>query len=117
MVSNQHFYLKGAYLFDISLGFKLKPSILLRGVPGAPAAIDINVMGLIGNHFRAGVFTRSFTSAGMILQFEFLEAYKLGYSFEVLSNSFSNGTLPTHEIMLSADFSIFEHQSVFQRYF
>lgn len=117
VISSQHFYLSGSYLFDLTLGFKLKPSILLRGVPGAPLAYDINVTGLIGDHFRGGIFTRSFRSAGVILQFEFLTAYRLGYSFEFLKNSYSNNMLPTHEIMLSADFSIFEHQAVYQRYF
>jgi type IX secretion system PorP/SprF family membrane protein len=113
----QHFYLMGAYIVDLKPGFKMKPSVLLRGVPGTPLAYDINVNFLIGNHLRAGVFTRSFKTYGLMARFEFMEAYSIGYSFEMLTNNFAGMNLPTHEIMLSADFALFSHQDVYRRYF
>lgn len=113
----QHFYLMGAYIIDLKPGFKMKPSVLLRGVPGTPLAYDINVNFLIGNHLRAGVFTRSFKTYGLMARFEFMEAYRIGYSFEMLGQKFAGKLLPTNEIMLSADFAVFAHQSIFQRFF
>lgn len=113
----QHFYLMGAYIFDLKPGFKMKPSVLLRGVPGTPLAYDINVNFLIGNHLQAGVFTRSFKTYGVIARYEFMEAYRIGYSFEMLTNNFAGMNLPTHEIMISADFALFAHQDVYRRYF
>lgn len=113
----RHFYITGAYLFELSRTFKLKPSILLKGVQGAPLSADINVSGLIMNQIWAGVFTRNFNTFGIMSQFEFMDAYKIGYSFELIGKNLTGSGLPTHEIMLSADLAIFSHQSVFQRYF
>lgn len=113
----RHFYLIGAYLFDFKPGLKMKPSILIRGVAGAPPAIDLNVSFLINSQFWAGAFTRNFGTYGLMAQFDFMDAYKIGYSFEILGNNFAGNTLPTHEIMLSADFAIFDHQAVYKRFF
>ena len=113
----RHFYLVGQYLFDLKPGFKIKPSILARGVAGAPLSFDVNVNFLINNQFWAGAFTRNFQTYGLMLQFDFLEAYKIGYSFEILNNRFSSNLLPTHEIILSADIAIFSHQDVYRRFF
>ena len=95
----------------------MKPSILVRGVSGAPLSYDINVNFLLADKFWAGVYTRSFSSYGAMLQFDFLDAYKIGYSFEILGNNFTNQTLPTHEIILSADLALFSHQKVYRRFF
>lgn len=113
----RHFYLAAAYLLEINAGLKMKPSVLLRGVAGAPLSYDINVSFNFLNQFWAGAFTRSFSTYGVLLQFDFQDAYKIGYSYEILGNNFSGNALPTHEIMLSADFALFSHQSIFRRYF
>ena len=113
----RHFYIVGAYLFDIKPGFKMKPSILARAVAGAPISVDLNASFLINNLFWAGAFTRNFQTYGLMAQFDFMEAYKLGYSFEILGNNFSGSGLPTHEIILSADIALFSHQDVYRRFF
>jgi len=113
----RHFYFAAAYLLEINPGLKMKPSVLLRGVAGAPLSYDINVSFNIINQFWAGAFTRNFSTYGVLLQFDFKDAYKIGYSYEILGNDFSGNALPTHEIMLSADFALFSHQNIFKRYF
>lgn len=116
-VYERHFYLTGAYLVEFQSGFKMKPSVLLRGVSGAPLAYDINLSFLIINQIWAGVFTRNFNTYGIMAQFDFLDAYRIGYSFELLGNNFVSNQLPTHEVMLSADLAIFSHQEIFKRFF
>jgi type IX secretion system PorP/SprF family membrane protein len=113
----RHFYFVGAYLWDIKPGLKIKPSVLVRGVSGAPLSYDINLNFLFADQFWAGVYTRSFSSYGALLQFDFMDAYKIGYSFEILGNNFVNSTLPTHEIILSADIALFSNQKIYHRYF
>jgi type IX secretion system PorP/SprF family membrane protein len=113
----RHFYLAAAYLWDLKPAFKIKPSVLVRGVSGAPISYDINVNFLINNQFWIGAFSRNFKTYGILAQFDFLEAYKIGYSFEILSNNFNGNTLPTHEIILSADLALFDHQSIYKRFF
>ena len=95
----------------------MKPSILARQVSGAPLSFDVNVSFLINNQFWAGAFTRNFQTYGLMAQFDFMEAYKIVYSFEILGNNFSGSGLPTHEIILSADIALFSHQDVYRRFF
>ena len=113
----RHYYLMSSYLFEVKPGFQIKPSILVRGVTGVPPSFDINLSFLINNMLWAGAFTRNLNTYGLMAQFEFKDAYKIGYSFEILNNSFSGNSLPTHEIMISGDLAIFDHQHIFQRYF
>lgn len=113
----RHFYITGGYILQISPTIKLKPMVLLKGVKGAPLSADINVSALLINQLWAGVFTRNFNTYGVMAQFEFMDAYKIGYSFELLNKGVTGSSIPTHEIVLSADLAIFSHQSIFQRYF
>jgi type IX secretion system PorP/SprF family membrane protein len=113
----RHFYLAAAYLWDLKPAFKIKPSVLLRGVSGAPISYDVNVNFLINNKFWIGAFSRNFKTYGILAQFDFMEAYKISYSFEILSDNFNGRTLPTHEIILSADLALFSHQSIYKRFF
>lgn len=114
---DRHFYIVGAYLFDLKPGFKIKPSILARAVQGAPISVDANVSFLINNQFWVGAFTRNLQTYGIMAQFDFMEAYKIGYSFELFGKSFTNTQLLTHEIILSADIALFSHQDVYRRFF
>ena len=114
---DRHYYLMGAYLFEFKSGLKFKPSVLIRGVTGAPIATDINLNFLIEQQFWIGGFTRNFKTYGIMAQFDFKQAYKIGYSFEMLGKNFSGNQLPTHEIIFSADLKIFSHQSIYQRFF
>ena len=117
IVYQRHFYFSGAYILQASPTVKLKPMVLIKGVKGAPLSVDVNLSALLLNKFWVGAFTRNFNTYGGMLQFEFMEAYKIGYSYEVLGKSLTGNGLPTNEIMLSADLAIFSHQSVFQRFF
>lgn len=113
----RHFYITGGYIFQVSPTVKLKPMVLLKGVKGAPLSVDINVSVLLINQLWVGAFTRNLNTYGLMAQFELMDAYKIGYSFEMLSNGIEANGLLTHEIMLSADLAIFSHQSIFQRFF
>jgi len=113
----RHFYITGGYIFQVSPTIKLKPMMLLRGVKGAPLSTDINVSALLRNQLWVGAFTRNFNTFGGMLQFELMDAYKIGYSYELMGKALIGNRLPTHEIILSADLAIFSHQSIFQRYF
>ncbi len=117
MVYQRHFYFSGAYIIQASPTVKLKPMVLIKGVKGAPLSIDINLSALLLNKLWVGAFIRNLNSFGGMVQFEFMEAYKIGYSYELLGKSLTGNRLPTNEIMLSADLAIFSHQSVFQRFF
>lgn len=112
----RHFYGSFAYLLNVNSILKLKPSVLIRGVEGAPISYDLSAILLIHNMFWAGAFTRSLESVGLILQFDYKNAYRIGYNFELQTfTGFSQYS--SHEFMLSIDLGLFGEQDVFQRYF
>jgi type IX secretion system PorP/SprF family membrane protein len=112
----RHFYGSVAYLIDINSVLKLKPSVLVRGVEGAPISYDVNAMLLINNMFWAGTYTRDFKSVGLMFQFDYKNAYRFGYNFELpVVTGLSQFT--SHEFLLSIDLGLFGEQDVFQRYF
>lgn len=112
----RHYYGSFAYLLDINSILKLKPSVLIRMVEGAPVSYDLNGLLLINNSIWAGAFTRNFKTLGFIFQFDFSNAYRLGYNFELpLVTGLTQYT--THEFMFSIDLGLWGQQSVYQRYF
>ncbi len=113
----RHFYVAGAYIFQVSPTLKLKPMVLLKAVKGAPVSVDVNASLLLMNKLWVGAFTNNFSSLGGMVQFELLNAYKIGYSYETQGKNLTGNGLPTHEIMLSADLALLSHQTIFQRFF
>jgi type IX secretion system PorP/SprF family membrane protein len=112
----RHFYTSIAYLQDINSMLKIKPSILVRAVDGGGVSYDINGLVLINNAIWAGAFTRDFKTLGLMFQFDFDNAYRLGYNFELpLVTGLTQFT--THEFMFSIDLALFGQQDVYQRYF
>jgi type IX secretion system PorP/SprF family membrane protein len=112
----RHFYGSIAYLLNINSVMKLKPSVLVRAVEGAPISYDINGLLLINNMIWAGAFTRNLKSVGLMFQFDYKNAYRFGYNFELpVVEGLSQFT--THEFLLSIDLGLFGEQDVYQRYF
>jgi len=114
----RHYYFMGAYLLKLKSELMFKPAALVKSVPGSPISIDLNANFMYRNMYWAGVYTRNFNSYGLMGQVEFADAYRLGYSFELLSKGSTNiRALSTHEIVLSVDLALFDGQSIYQRYF
>lgn len=104
---NQHLYLMGAYIHHLNEHIRLKPTVLLRGVKGAPASVDI-AMNLNFNAIHtAGIFTRNFNTYGVMLQTLLKEQYRFGYVFELPTGKSVGTQFTTHEIMLGIQLSAF----------
>lgn len=112
----RHIYANFAYLFELNSVMKLKPSVMLRGVEGAPLSYDLSALLLLNNMFWVGAYTRDLDAIGVLFQFDYKNAYRFGYNFEL--QAFSGFTqYTTHEFLLSVDLALFGEQDVFQRYF
>ena len=105
---NQHLYLMGAYIHAINEHVRLKPTVLLRGVKGAPASIDVAMNVNFNAIHTAGVFTRNFNTYGVMLQTLLKEQYRFGYVFEIPTSKSVGTQFSTHEIMLGIQLSAFD---------
>ena len=112
---NQHYYLMGAYVHYLNESVRLKPSVLLRGVKGAPVSVDLGMNVNINAIHTAGIFTRNFNTYGFLLQTLLGNRYRFGYVFELPTNKSVGAKFPTHEICLGvllSAFSYHEHSPV-----
>jgi len=97
---NQHFYLFGSYVHVINEHLRFKPSVLLRGVKGAPLSADLALNLNINMLHTVGVFVRNLNTYGVLLQTMLGEKLRLGYVFELPSSKSVGPQFTTHEIQL-----------------
>lgn len=104
---NQHYYLMGSYVHYFNEHIRLKPSVLFRGVSGAPASVDVAFNVNLNAIHTAGLFTRNFKTYGLLLQTLLQEKYRFGYVFELPTNKSVGTNFTTHEISLGILLSTF----------
>jgi type IX secretion system PorP/SprF family membrane protein len=104
---NQHAYLMGSYVHYLNERIRLKPTVLLRGVGGAPTSVDLAFNINFNAMHTAGFFTRNFNTYGLLLQTLLKEQFRLGYVFEMPTNKSVGSQFTTHEIMLGIQLSAF----------
>jgi type IX secretion system PorP/SprF family membrane protein len=104
---NQHYYLMGSYVYYLNDKIRLKPSVLFRGVSGAPASVDLAFNVNLHAIHTAGLFTRNFNTYGFTVQTLLKEQVRLGYVFELPTNKSVGTNFTTHEISLGILLSAF----------
>lgn len=97
---NQHFYLFGAYVHTINERLRFKPSLLIRGVKGAPLSADVALNLNVNMLHTVGIFARNLNTYGLLLQTMIGEKLRLGYVFELPSGKSVGAQFTTHEIQL-----------------
>jgi type IX secretion system PorP/SprF family membrane protein len=114
---NQHYYLAGAYVAYLNERIRLKPSVLLRGVAGAPLSADIALNINLNTIHTAGVFTRNFNTYGLLVQTLVKDQLRLGYVFELPTSQSVSSNFTTHEISIGLMLSAFSfHERTFSNF-
>lgn len=114
---NWHYYVTTAYVFDAGANVKLKPSLMVKMVQGAPLNADVTLQALFMDVFWLGFSYRyedSFSALGI---FQITPSLRLGYSYDYTLTELSNYSNGTHEINLGYDFSFSKKKVVTPRYF
>jgi type IX secretion system PorP/SprF family membrane protein len=101
----QHYYLFGSYLFRMKDNLWFRPSVLLRGIKGAPISVDINPTFTFREFYSVGIFTRNFKTYGTLLQV-LLKQFTLGYVFELPGSKDSSLRFTSHEITLGLSLGV-----------
>ena len=92
----QTYYLFGSYAWLLNETIRFKPSVLMRGTQSSPLSFDVNATITLKEVFTAGLFTRNFSTYGLLTQM-IVNKFRLGYVFELPTGS-SNLNFTTHEI-------------------
>jgi len=99
-----HYFLTSGYVFDLSSTLKFKPSVMLKGVTGAPLSIDVNANFLLYDRFELGASYRVDDAVSALFNFGVTPDFRIGYAYDYTISDYSNSvTGGSHEIILLYD--------------
>lgn len=99
------FVLMGGYNYEIQRNLELHPALVAKFVPGSPISFDINTTIYYNKSLTTGFLYRIGDALGLILQFEFLDHFKVGYSVDYSLSSIGRNSSGTHEFLLGYKFA------------
>jgi type IX secretion system PorP/SprF family membrane protein len=112
-----HYFVNAGYLLDITPDVKLRSSVLLKYVNGAPMEMDINEIAWFYDILALGVSYRSLASINIISQIRITDQLHIGYAYEYATNGIKNYSRGSHEIMLQYQFDFSHDKIITPRYF
>ena len=115
--STWHYYLTSGYVFPVSESVKLKPTIMIKAVSGAPLVGDISLNALLKEVLWLGLAYRTEDSFSGMVTFQATAGLRVGYSYDYTTTELRNYSSGTHEINIGYDFSLEKKKIVTPRYF
>ncbi len=100
-----HTYIYGGYVFSID-DIKLKPTALIRLVPGAPLEVDISCNFLLQEKLWLGLSYRTVSDLVFMAEYQINRQLAIRYSFDYPVNTIGKyAKFGSHEIGVQYDFS------------
>ena len=102
-LKRSYYFIAGGFI-PISKNFGLKPTALVKMTEGAPIQGEFTLEALLCNKFSVGAFYRSMDGVGVLLGYNIMPNFRIGYSFDWPLTELSRvGQMGSHEIMLRYD--------------
>jgi len=95
-----HYFITSGYVFELNDNLKLKPSVLLKGVGGAPLSIDFSGNVLINNKLEFGLSWRFDDSISALMNIEVAPMFRVGYAYDYTTTNLGDFNSGSHEIIL-----------------
>ncbi len=99
------YYLFGSYVFFISEDIRFKPSVLMRAAANIPVSYDLNASATFKERYTGGIFTRNFSTGGMMFQ-AIAGDFRFGYTFETPFSPSSSLNYVSHELMVGIGIAV-----------
>lgn len=98
-----YFIIAGGYI-PVTKIFDIKPTVLVKVVEGAPVQGDLSLEMIFRKKYSIGVFGRTFDGMGLLLGYNVMPNFRIGYSFDWPFTDLSRaGQYGSHELMLRYD--------------
>lgn len=102
----RHYYVVAGGYFKVARTVDLKPSGLVKMVQNAPVQVDLSLEAIFQKKFSVGIFGRLFDGVGVLLGYNIMPNFKIGYSFDwPVTDIMKANQYGSHEIMLRYDLS------------
>ena len=98
-----HVFLTSGYVFDLSYDVKLKPSVMVKAVTGAPLSIDLSANALLFDQFELGLSWRLDDSVSGMINFLAARNFRIGYAYDHTMTNLGQFNSGSHELFLLYD--------------
>lgn len=95
-----HYYFITGYVFDVGSNLKIKPSILMKAVEGAPLQGDASLNFLIYDKLTLGAAYRWDAAWSAMAGFQISDSIFLGYAYDMETTDLKNYNSGSHEVFL-----------------
>lgn len=112
-----HYYLTAGYLFKINPILKIKPSLMIKAIPGARLSYDLTAMMIFYDRFWLGSSFRNEDAIAAIFQYNITNQLRIGYAYDMGISNLSGRSKGSHEISLSYDLTFNSKKLKSPRYF
>lgn len=112
-----HIFITTGYVFNINQSLKLKPSLLLKYVNGAPLELDINANLWLFDMFAVGLSYRTRDSIDALFEFQITPQLGIGYAYDYTLTPLGKYTSGSHEIMIRYELGFGKRRIITPRYF
>jgi type IX secretion system PorP/SprF family membrane protein len=116
-LARKHFFIGAGYVFTINPSVKLKPSLLIKAVEGAPVQADINANVWLIDRIGLGLLYRTGDAFAGLFEFQVTPAFRFGYAYDLTTTRIGAYTAGTHELMLRYEFATNKKKIITPRYF
>jgi type IX secretion system PorP/SprF family membrane protein len=113
----RHLFLTTGYVFELNKSLKLKPSILMKFVQGAPIEFDFNANLWLFDMFAVGLSYRTRDSIDALFEFQVTPQLGIGYAYDYTLTPLGKYTSGSHEIMVRYEFGFKKSRIITPRYF
>jgi len=101
----------------MSAFMEFQPAFIARATAGAPLSVGLYGSFILRDKWRIGGFYALQESAGALIQLQVSDQLRVGYSFDVSTNSLISTNFGSHEISATYDFRAFRKRMVYPRRF
>lgn len=112
-----HLFVMAGYVLPMGYDFKLKPSLLFKGVKGSPMQLDLNCNLWVKDVIGIGAQYRTGDAVAGILEIQASDQIRIGYSYDYTTSGLTDYNSGSHEIMLRYEFGFNRSRIVAPRYF
>ncbi len=99
-----HYYLHGAYLFDVGGDFGVEPNLLVKYVQPFDPQFEIGARGIYRDKLWLGASFRNRDAAAIYAGYEIMDYLTVGYSYDLTTSELKHYNSGTHEIVLRVRF-------------
>jgi type IX secretion system PorP/SprF family membrane protein len=110
--STPHYFLTGGYIFEVSSVVKLKPSLMIKAVSGAPIEYDLNLNTWFNNTLGLGISYRTNDSFVGMFELQVSPKIRIGYAYDYTISNLKTYSKGTHELLLRYEFGNSKSQRV-----